>query len=419
MIGLAGAAVLGACTRASPDRRTPDETAPTDLLFVATASGLTAIDARTGRATLPSPAALATADWTRVVSTQFDMAGTRVTTRDPRSGEVVSGGVLRGRLEPRVVSPDGRLVALASPGGTPYRPVGRERTTIAVMDSGGERTRWDVAGNLEPEAFTPRGERLYVLEYLPPTRPDRYRVRVLNLDTGKTEPLQTRFKVHLPAGAEEEMRGEGRQAVFDAGRKVLFTLYTHQPDHLHTRDLLNGVRPGSPHVHAFVHSLSVEQGWAYCIDLPAPFGEGPAAGHAIALGPNARRLYVLDAGSGSLAHIDPEELTVERVTRFADPGLPSDAAAAAAADGTLVVGAGSRVVSVPLTATAGKPKLDLSTGSPVRGLALDAGGKRVYVGQDAAVVSYDLATGRDVGRVAAPGLVSLRHVSIGRAGGTG
>jgi hypothetical protein len=52
--------------------------------------------------------------------------------------------------------------------------------------------------------------------------------------------------------------------------------------------------------------------------------------------------------------------------------------------------------------------------SPVRGLALDIGSQRVYVGQDAAVVTYDLATGRGVGRVAVPGLVSLRHVSIGR-----
>ena len=103
----------------------------------------------------------------------------------------------------------------------------------------------ELPGNLEPEAFSAAGERLFVLDYLPPAAPDRYRVRMVNLATGKLEPLLTPAKSVVPPGAEEEMRGEGRQAVYDAGRQLLFTLYTHQPDHLHTRDLLAGARPGA------------------------------------------------------------------------------------------------------------------------------------------------------------------------------
>ena len=113
----------------------------------------------------------------------------------------------------------------------------------------------------------------------------------LDLASGKVGPLLTRAKAPVPAGAEEEMHGEGRQAVLSPDREVLYTLYTHQPGHRHTRDLIAGRRGN---VHAFVHVLHLNERWAYCLDLPGPFGTGPASGHAVAVSADGGQLAVVD-----------------------------------------------------------------------------------------------------------------------------
>ena len=191
------------------------------------------------------------------------------------------------------------------------RPAARADTTLLVTTDRRQQ-RYDLDGVVEPDAFTRDGLGLFVLEWLPPEAPDRYRVRLLDLASGAVEPLLTRNKVPVPSGAEEEMQGDGRQAVLSPDRQILYTLYTHQPDHQHTRDLIVGRRGN---VHAFVHVLHLTQRWAYCLDLPQPFGEGPADGHAVAVSAEGRRLAVVDVTSGSLVYADTDALTVGRVVR--------------------------------------------------------------------------------------------------------
>ncbi|HEU5108456.1 MAG TPA: hypothetical protein VFT95_07845, partial [Micromonosporaceae bacterium] len=298
------------------------------------------------------------------------------------------------------------------------KPKGRSRTTLVVADDGGERLRLDLPGNLEPEAFSADGQRLFVLDYRPPTAPDRYRVRMLDLTTHQLGPLLTLAKSAVPPGAEEEMRGEGRQAVYDRTRALLFTLYTHHPDHLHTRDLVRGARPGAEHVHAFVHTLSLREHWAYCIDLPAPFGERPAARHAIALADPASPdgLVVVDAAGGAAAWLDPDGLTVRRTGAFKPPAEGAgEAVARFTPAGDLLVASGPEVVRLtPQGREAGR----WACGSDVRGLAPHPDGRRVYVGQDGAVGCVDLATGRALSRTAASGLLRLdRVVAAPKSGG--
>jgi len=396
VLGLAGVAVLGACTSRVSGSAPAARGEP---LLVATNDGLVVVDSATGAAAQAVPARIATADSNWLVGTRAMPSGTEVSVRATRSGQLIFAGTSPGRLDARVVSSDGRLVALVD-----GPPGPRTRTTVVVVDSGGERVRYDLPGNLEPEAFSVTGEQLYVLDYLPPTAPDRYRVRGLDLAAGVTRPLSTRDKVPVPAGAEEEMRGEGRQAVYDPTRRMLFTLYTHQPDHQHTRDLL-AARPGS-HVHAFVHSLNIEQNWAYCIDLPAPFGEGPAAGHAIAQG--GHWLYVVDAHSGSVARIDPAALTVLEVQTVGP--LPGAAAVSATWDGGLVIASGTRVLAVPADPTSTLARREFAAGTPARGVAVSRDNRRAYVGQDGAVLPLDLATGAVGAPVRVDGLVAVRSV---------
>jgi hypothetical protein len=401
------AALLGACEAA---RSGPDGSRPQDLLLVETATGLAVVDARDARLVIGPRTGVNAWDGSSIVSATSDSSVTRVEVRG-RTGALSYGLDVAGALTARVVAPGGQYVALASgsaAGSTPYRPVGRAETTIVVAGPAGERTRLTLPGCVEPEAFTPQGNALYVLDYLPPLQPDRYRVRLVDLNTQAMQHLLTRDKQVIPTGAEEEMRGEGRQAVYAPTRSTLFTLYTHQPDHAHTRDLLSGgARAGEPHVHAFVHSLSLNLSSAYCIDLPAPFGEGAAEGHAIALSSLGDHPFVVDATSGTVARLNGELLTVDKTAQSLPGGAGPASAAVSTDGGRLFVGTGTslHVVSTASLSVA----TQWTVRSPVRGLAVSPDGARLWVGQTDGAVALDAASGREVATLSIPGLTTIGH----------
>jgi hypothetical protein len=334
--------------------------------------------------------------------TRAGAGGSTLVRLNPVDGEPAGRTSLAGRWVPRVVSGDGRSCALTT---TPAaaRPAARARTPLLVTADGRQR-RYDLGGVVEPDAFTQDGAGLFVLEWLPPQAPDRYRVRLLELASGAMQPLLTRNKVPVPVGAEEEMRGDGRQAVLSPDRQVLYTLYIHQPDHRHTRDLIAG-RPGV--AHAFVHVLQLTERWAYCLDLPHPFGEGLAEGHAVAISADGHRLAVVDVTSGSLAYADTAALTIERVVPV--PAAEDSASLALAPDGRrVIVGAGTTVTVLDRdtdTVIARWPVPD-----PIRGLALSPDAARVYAGGADEVVWLDATSGTLRGRAAVDGLTALRHV---------
>ncbi|MEV0898795.1 hypothetical protein [Actinoplanes sp. NPDC049802] len=318
----------------------------------------------------------------------------------PETGLSVLRTPLKDGWLPRVVATDGRACALSRSGASD-RPAARPRTPLLIAGPDGER-EYDLPGVIEPDAFTADGTGLFVLDWLPATAPDHYRVRLLDLATGEIRPLSTRDKRAVPPGAEEQMRGDGRQAVLSADRKMLFTLYTHQPGHRHTRDLLSG-RPGG--AHAFVHVLHLVDGWAYCLDLPHPFGEGPVAGHALAA--DARNLFVADVNSGKLAYASPATLTIDRVV---DVPVTRDvpAALALSTDDRVLLGAGRTVTAV--NRVSGAAADGWAVPGPVRGLALSRDGSRLHVGGPAGVTWLDARTGVPLGRTAVAGLTALRHV---------
>jgi hypothetical protein len=263
--------------------------------------------------------------------------------------------------------------------------------------------RFDLAGNAEPDAVTTGGHGLFVLEWLPPEAPDRYRVRLLDFTAGVAQPLFTREKKQVPAGAEEEMRGDGRQAVLNGTRTVLYTLYTHQPDHQHTRDLVAG-RPGG--VHAFVHVLHLAELWAYCLDLPHPFGETPPAGHAITISWDMRRLLVADTGSGKLAMADVNSLTISRVVAI-PPGKGA-ASIASMPDGRVLIASGARLLV--LDGGSGEVVATWSAGDEVRALAVSDDGALVYVATRDHVDLLDGGSGRATGRVPLADVTALRPI---------
>jgi hypothetical protein len=316
---------------------------------------------------------------------------------DPAVGDVGLPLPLDAGWLPSVLSPDGASCALT-------RPAERDRTPLLVLTAGGQR-RYDLSGVVEPDAFTQDATGLFVLEWFPAAAPDHYRVRRLDLATGELQPLLTRTKSAVPAGAEEEMRGDGRQAVLSPSRRVLYTLYTHQPGHRHTRDLIAGSPGGA---HAFVHVLHLAEGWAYCLDLPDPFGHGPAEGHALAVSGDGTLLAVADAASGAVVYANTEALTIDRVATVRPaPGAGSATLAFAGADRRLLLGAGQ---AVTVLAADGGLEHRWTVPAAVRGLGLNRDASRVYVGGADEVRWLDPATGSVRGRTAVKGLTAVRHV---------
>lgn len=396
-----GAAALVGCDPARTPNSAPAVTIP-DALLVEVDDGLGVLR---GADRLTIPHSVATADGLAIYATAPEGADTAFWRIETATGRTSSRVKLPGRWVPQAVSASGTKVALTSTevNVTKGRPGGRDVTPVLVADVNGVQQRLELRGNFVPETFTEDLVGLFVLEWLPAKAPDHYRVRVVDLATQAPGPLYTRNKVPVPPGAEEEMRGDGRQAVLAPTGTILYTLYTHQPDHQHTRNLISG-RPGN--VHAFVHTLNLLERWAYCIDLPHPFGEAPASGHAMAISPDGRRLFVADVTSGSVAEIFTEELVVRRIVTLAKG---TGTGHAAADRDRLYVGAGTTVRTVDLarfTATTDWPVRE-----PVTGLVLSPDGKRIYVGQTNAVSWHDPATGRELGRAAVPGLVVLRGLA--------
>jgi hypothetical protein len=322
----------------------------------------------------------ATGDWSRVVTAAADGTGTRVEVRDLAEPVAHSTATLSGQLEPRLVTPAGDLVASVTPGGAgPYglhQPAGRERTTVVVSGAGGERVRLDLPGSLEPDAFSPDGSLLFVLEYVPADRPERYRAGVVDLAAGRLLPVER----PLP-----ETRAHRIEALHDPRRDLLFTLYAYQAAAL-----------------AYVDCLHLVRRWTRRIPLPAPFGQERPGVHAIAASPSGDRLCVVHAPSARVAELAPAALAVMAVTGFAPRGQAGKPTARHPAAGRLVVNVDGRLMETG-------PAREIATAGAARGLVLGAGDE-VWVGYPDGVVRYDLASGAETGRIAVPGLYVVKRV---------
>jgi YVTN family beta-propeller protein len=188
-----------------------------------------------------------------------------------------------------------------------------------------------------------------------------------------------------------------------------------QPGDRHARDQITagGAGQPDPHAHAFVHVLSLRQGWAFCLDLPMPFGIGQANAHALTVSPDGRNLYIADRSSGIVAVADTEKLNV---TQIVDVGkdLAADHGIAGAQVGprkTLYLTGGVEVVA--LNATTLFPERRWRIGGPSSGLVISPDGRRLYVGAGDRVDIFDTATGSRLGRLAAPGLEIVLYVGRG------
>jgi hypothetical protein len=348
--------------------------APEDVLFLRSSGGVTLVRTLPEAAAVRFPHAVPSTDWSAVVRAARRGDDTQVVVLDTSSGVPLWSRTVPGKLEVKVASEGGRLVALGPPRQTTGYPSGRSSTTfvLTIEDSTAPRTI-TLEGNFEPEAFSTDGDSLFVVEYLPPRAPTSYRVRRLDLATEEVMGVYT-----VDAELQEAMQGTARIQVASPDGRRLYTLYSLEDGH-----------GGS---HAFIHVLSLDEEWAHCVDLPAAFGTGPEKAIALSVSPDGSRLYAADGSSNVVAEVDTENLTVSRTTQvmFGSRGAPAHAVRGH--DGMLYLASGTRLLAVGTSTLAGGRSWDME--SKITGIQSGNDGRRLYVGLRDQIVVLDTETGR-------------------------
>jgi hypothetical protein len=225
------------------------------------------------------------------------------------------------------------LSANAVTGANPYEPTARAFTELTVVRRGQKPRSYLVKGNVEPEAFSLSKRSLFVIEYTPPSAPDRYRVARIDL-TDRHGNVTAHAVRSNEDELQEPMRGTARaQAMAPDGRR-LYTLYT--------RD----ATPTAP-AEAFVHVLDLQHERATCVDLPPEFAASAVG--AVAVSPSGTRLYVVSPATASLAELDTAALRITRTAHLPRASADTTVRATVAGSTTLYVATAGAVTSVNLT----------------------------------------------------------------------
>jgi hypothetical protein len=302
------------------------------------------------------------------------------------------------------------MVALAKPppaGTDMWTPVPRKHTTIVVADpsGGNEPETYRLDGNLEPEAFSNDGEDLFVIQYLPPTRPSLYRVASLELEDGDVYPVIGRFK----SSWARRMPGTRLEQVLGPDGRQLYTLYSSQPAAY--AQGYDESQAGADGPVAFVHILNLEGHWAFCLPLPKVLWDAPAGEQAMAASVDGTRLFVVDPSRDTVTVVGAMNTKVLNTgtVDFATDDT-AHAAAAVSPDGvTLYVGTGEGVVALN-TATL-KVLYRWPTASPVTALATSVDGASVYAAFADRIDVLDPSTGAVQRSIPLAGALAIEHVA--------
>lgn len=181
---------------------------------------------------------------------------------------------------------------------------------------------------------------LFLLEFFPPTSPDRYFVRQLDLDTREVSEVTTPDQ-ELGIELNPEMRGHARAQAMAPDGSFLFSLYTISAGEAPVHD------PAAPNDDrwAFVHTLNLKEKWSHCIFLPVPFGTSAESALSLGMSEDGNDLFVIDAGTEHVARIDARNLYIDRVEKI--PGLASNEARPVAVGPEIVyIGLGDSVLEM-------------------------------------------------------------------------
>jgi hypothetical protein len=365
-----------------------------ELLYLGSNSSITALAPSSGTVKFQEAGAVPSRDWSVLYTATNDGVTTTLRTLDPGTGAELATRDVPGVFTVRTVSEDGAMVALAPPypaGSDTYHPYSKDPTPLVIVRRGDPEPQvLSVPGNVEPEAFSLDGGSLFVIDFVPPLAPERYRVASLDLAAGTVGDVRSNEEE-----LQEPMRGTARAQVMAPDGRRLYTLYT--------RDAT-----ATDPAEAFVHVLDLDNEQATCVDLPAEFATSALG--ALAVSPSGTHLYVAAPAVGALAELDTTTSTVTRTAVVpADPVATS--ARASATESTLYLAVGSRITPVGLA--------DLSLGDGwtaldiVTGIKPSTDGTTVYVSLPDRVLLLDPRTLRERRTLDVPTSAPIDHVAPG------
>jgi hypothetical protein len=357
------------------------QSAVVDLLVVRSESGATVFDAQTETVTVGVPGGVPSPDESTIVHAESDGQTTVLTATDTAGGQTRWARELHGDLAVLLVAADGETVVLG-PSHTAtdlYRPEPRFRTHLVVSRPDGSTFEYSLRGNFEPEALSTDGQSLFVISYIPPTAPEAYQVRRLDLRTGEVVDVFT-----PDAELQQEMGGTARTQVWAPDASRLYTLYT-----------LDRAS------HAFIHVLDLDELWAHCIDLPAPLGATDETATMLAMHPDGDRLYIADRAAGLIGEVDTEALQLLRTAPLKAQPNNAPASGTVTPDRRLLLGVGARVDVIALDSLEHTATWPVPAG--LVGLHLRSDGKVLAVLADRRVVVLDPDTGDRLNIVTIPG----------------
>ncbi len=399
-VGVVATATIGGWALGAGSASAPEAT---EILVVDGDGTVQLLDTTDGSSQFSVPDAVVSRDRSSLFTTTDGVGATHIESRDAATGEVTGLTTVPGELMIRAVSPNAGAIALMeerADGLGLYEPIPRESTSITVAYTDERPSQeFDLEGNYEVETFSYDETVLYLLEFQPPTNPEYYLVRELDLDTGEIEGVKTPQLELRP-----EMRGVARsQQVAPDGRQ-LFTLYSIPSD----EDPVHEVTATEDSERwAFVHVLDLEQGIDFCIFLPSPMGERAEESVGLGLSPDGSTLWVVDPSTSLVARIDTAQLAVTDV--YEVPQLRDRTARAevtAADDGTLYVALGADLYELEADSMtlsgAWWSGSESGEALPVDGLSVSIDNQVLFYGSDGRIILIARETGQELAVLEGP-----------------
>ena len=336
---------------------------------------LSVIDARTQTAERRLPLGAPSRDWTHL----WSIAGTSLTDTDPLTGSTLGTMTLPAgyKLPPATISglpggtsPDGRWLVVEA-----FDPASGTRMLLIDTTTSTVIRRVDLAGQFHFDAVSNDGERMYLIQLL---NGKEYYVRLYDVLAGA---LTDNIVVDKSNG-EQSMTGVRLSGVASPDGHWLFSMYVRENE--------------GP----FIHALSLDGPFAFCLDLP---GGGYATNAAekqwsLVMNREGTRLYAVNGATGTAAEVDISSQYQPQVTRtvnFATTRASDGVSGGAvlSADGRTLVAAGGHGIVWLDTARLTTRMRSLSDWR-VSSLGLSPDGRTLYAVRDGgAIAEVDMSSG--------------------------